>query len=67
MIFTPTFEDGIALESKDISSSHTFYPNPTSGTITFNRMDIKKVEVLYDVGKTVAVYENAYMINKGNF
>ena len=41
----------------------TFYPNPTCGIITFNRSDIRKVEVLDAMGKMVAVYENAYTID----
>lgn len=41
----------------------TFYPNSTCGIITFNRNDIRKVEVLDAMGKMVAVYENAYTID----
>ena len=53
----------IGIEDVDILSELTFYPNPTSGTITFNRTDINKVEVLDVVGRTVAVYENAHIID----
>ena len=53
----------IGIEGVDILSELTFYPNPTSGTITFNRTDINKVEVLDAVGRTVAVYENAHIID----
>ena len=41
----------------------TFYPNPTSGTITFNHTDIRKVEVLDGMGRMVAVFENSYRID----
>ncbi len=41
----------------------TFYPNPTSGTITFNHTDIRKVEVMDGMGRMVAVFENSYRID----
>ena len=44
-------------------SELSFYPNPTSGIITFNRSDIMKVEVLDAMGRTLEVYENAYTID----
>ena len=61
--YIATFEEGVGIESRDMLSELTFYPNPTSGIITFNRMDIMKVEVLDAVGRTVAVYENAHIID----
>ena len=57
------FEEGVGIESRDILSELTFYPNPTSGTITFNRTDITKIEVMDAMGKMVAEFENAYTID----
>ncbi|MBQ8045278.1 MAG: T9SS type A sorting domain-containing protein, partial [Bacteroidales bacterium] len=61
--YIATFEEGVGIESRDMLSELTFYPNPTSGIITFNRNDIMKVEVLDAMGRTVEVYENAYTID----
>ena len=57
------FEESVGIESRDMLSELAFYPNPTSGIITFNRNDIMKVEVLDAMGRTVEVYENAYTID----
>jgi hypothetical protein len=40
-----------------------FYPNPTSGIITFNRTDIQMVEVLDIMGCTMGIYEHKYIID----
>ena len=61
--YIATFEEGVGIESRDMLSELAFYPNPTSGIITFNRNDIMKVEVLDAMGKMVAVYENAFTID----
>ena len=61
--YIATFEEGVGIESRDMLSELAFYPNPTSGIITFNRSDIMKVEVLDAMGRMVAVYENAYTID----
>ena len=61
--YIANFEEAIGIESRDVLSELTFYPNPTSGTITFNRTDINKVEVLDAMGRRVAVYENAHIID----
>ena len=61
--YISTFEEGVGIESRDMLSELAFYPNPTSGIITFNRSDIMKVEVLDAMGRTVEVYENAYTID----
>jgi len=53
----------VGIESADALNNLTFYPNPTSATITFNRTDIKKIEVLDAVGRTAAVYENSHIID----
>ena len=61
--YIASFEESVGIESRDMLSELAFYPNPTSGIITFNRSDIMKVEVLDAMGKMVAVYENAYTID----
>ena len=61
--YIASFEEGVGIESRDMLSELAFYPNPTSGIITFNRSDIMKVEVLDAMGRTVEVYENAYTID----
>ena len=53
----------IGIEGVDILESLTFYPNPTTGIITFNRTDIIKVEVLDAVGRLVMAVENKHIIN----
>ncbi|MBO7226458.1 MAG: T9SS type A sorting domain-containing protein, partial [Bacteroidales bacterium] len=61
--YIASFERNIGIETSGKLELLTFYPNPTSGTITFNRTDINKVEVMDAVGRTVAVYENAHIID----
>ena len=61
--YIATFEENVGIENIDILSELAFYPNPTSGIITFNRSDIMKVEVLDAMGRTLEVYENAYTID----
>ena len=61
--YIASFEESVGIESRDMLSELAFYPNPTSGIITFNRNDIMKVEVLDAMGRTVEVYENAYTID----
>ena len=61
--YIATFEENVGIENIDMLSELAFYPNPTSGIITFNRNDIMKVEVLDAMGRTVEVYENAYTID----
>ncbi len=50
-------------ENDGISNSLDLHPNPTTGIITFNRMDIKKVEVLDAVGRMVMAVENKHIID----
>jgi len=50
-------------ENSDISDNLDLYPNPTTGIITFNRTDIKKVEVLDAVGRMVMAVENKHIID----
>ncbi len=61
--YIATFEERVGIESRDMLSELTFHPNPTSGIISFNHNDIKKVEVLDEMGRMIAVYENAYTID----
>ena len=58
--FTDTY---VGIEEADDLKNLTFYPNPTSGTITFNSDDVQKVEVLDVMGRTVAVYEHSRTID----
>ena len=53
----------IGISEADVLESLTFYPNPTSGTITFNSTDIRKVEVMDAMGRMVAVYNDSYIID----
>ena len=53
----------VGIDGADVLESLTFYPNPTTGNITFNRSDILKVEVLDAVGRVVAVYEHLHIID----
>ena len=53
----------VGVETADELETLAFYPNPTSGTITFNHTDIRKVEVLDGMGRMVAVFENSYRID----
>lgn len=61
--YTATFELIIGIESVDILDELTFYPNPTHGTISFNSIDIRKVEVLDVNGRVVAIFENSNVID----
>lgn len=58
--FTDTY---VGIEEADDLKNLTFYPNPTSGTITFNSDDVQKVEVLDVMGRQVAVYEHSHTID----
>ena len=61
--YTATFELIIGIESVDILDELTFYPNPTHGTLSFNSIDIRKVEVLDVNGRVVAIFENSNVID----
>jgi len=50
-------------ENSDISDNLDLYPNPTTGIITFNRTDIKKVEVLDAMGRLLMTIENKHIID----
>ena len=62
----------IGIETANELDQLRLYPNPTSGTITFNTTDIRKVEVMDAMGRIVAVYNDSYIIdlsklNKGHY
>lgn len=48
----------------DIEEEQTlsFYPNPTKGELTFDRL-VEKIEIIDLAGKTVGVYENKKQLN----
>ena len=50
-------------ENDSISNSLDLHPNPTTGIITFNRTDIRKVEVLDAVGRMIMAVENKHIID----
>ena len=53
----------VGVETADELETLAFYPNPTNGTITFNRRDITKIEVMDAMGRIVAEFENSYVID----
>jgi hypothetical protein len=53
----------IGIETAKMLDALTFFPNPTSGTITFNCTDIRKVEVMDAMGRMVATFENSNVID----
>ena len=57
------FERNVGISNIDNLEDLDLYPNPTTGIITFNRTDIKKVEVLDAVGRTIMAVENKHIIN----
>lgn len=47
----------------DVNSEElTFYPNPTSGKVTFNQM-IEQIDVIDITGKNIETFSNTYEIN----
>ncbi len=57
------FERNVGISNIDNLEDLDLYPNPTTGIITFNRTDIKKVEVLDAVGRTIMTVENKHIID----
>ena len=53
----------IGIETANELDQLRLYPNPTSGTITFNTTDIRKVEVMDAMGRMVAVYNDSYIVD----
>ena len=62
-ILIARFERNVSINNIDNLETLEFYPNPTSGIITFNHSDIQKVEVLDAMGKIVILYENTHIID----
>ncbi|MBR3938976.1 MAG: leucine-rich repeat domain-containing protein [Bacteroidales bacterium] len=66
-ILIARFERNVSINNIDNLETLEFYPNPTSGIITFNhtdiQTDIQKVEVLDAMGKIVMLYENTHIID----
>ena len=60
--FTAIFEIGLGVSQAMDIDIH-FYPNPTSGIITFNRSDIQKIEVLDIMGRMVRIFEHEHVID----
>ena len=48
----------------DVEEEQTlsFYPNPTKGELTFDRL-MERIEIIDLAGKTVGVYENKKQLN----
>ena len=57
------FEKNVSITNIDNLEELNFYPNPTTGIITFNRTDIKKVEVLDAIDRMVMAVENKHIID----
>ena len=53
----------VGIDAADELETLAFYPNPTNGTITFNRTDIRKVEVMDGMGRVIATFENSNVID----
>ena len=62
-IYIASFAEDVSIDAANELDALTFYPNPTSGTITFNSTDIRKVEVLDAMGRMVATFENSNIID----
>ena len=53
----------VAITDNELSESLIFYPNPTSGIITFDRTDIQKVEIIDAMGRLLMTIENKHIID----
>lgn len=62
-IYIASFAEDVSIDAANELDALTFYPNPTSGTITFNHADIRKVEVMDVMGRMVATFENSNIID----
>ena len=65
-VYIASFAEDVSIDAANELDALTFYPNPTSGTITFNCTDIRKVEVMDGMGRMVAVFEDSYVIDLSN-
>ena len=61
--YIANFAEDVSIDVANELDALTFYPNPTSGTITFNSTDIRKVEVMDAMGRMVATFENSNIID----
>ena len=57
------FEKNVSITNIDNLEDLDLYPNPTTGIITFNRTDIRKVEVLDAMGRLLMTIENKHIID----
>ena len=62
-VYIASFAEDVSIDAANELDALTFYPNPTSGTITFSSTDIRKVEVLDAMGRMVAIFENSNVID----
>ena len=62
-VYIASFAEDVSIDAANELDALTFHPNPTSGTITFNCTDIRKVEVMDAMGRMVAIFENSNVID----
>ena len=61
--YIASFAEDVSIDAANELDALTFHPNPTSGTITFNCTDIRKVEIMDAMGRMVAIFENSNVID----
>ena len=61
--YIASFAEDVSIDAANELDALTFHPNPTSGTITFNCTDIRKVEIMDAMGRMVATFENSNVID----
>ena len=62
-VYIASFAEDVSIDAANELDALTFHPNPTSGTITFNCTNIRKVEVMDAMGRMVAIFENSNVID----
>ena len=62
-VYIASFAEDVSIDAANELDALTFYPNPTSETITSSSTDIRKVEVMYAMGRMVATFENSNVID----
>lgn len=62
-VYIASFAEDVSIDAANELDALTFHPNPTSGTITFNHADIRKVEVMDAMCRMVATFENSNIID----
>ena len=65
-VYIASFAEDVSIDAANELDALIFYPNPTSGIITFNHTDIRKVEVMDAMGRMVATFENSNIIDLSN-